>query len=183
MTKGTVVSLVLSFPIAIAREKAVPMLIYALLCVFSLLSAGIVSAGIIAEDKPPIGSIDMRRDSLNDFSLMKEEVKTALSKLSMTKEGDSLSFLTRTSIPNLKRQMDALSQKISQTLKIRKSTRETLTVSEDMQKAKGILASLEQKAGQNAKNASQTLLQELSKTLVTLEEDVQKLHGVSGKMQ
>lgn len=149
-----------------------------ILCFFSFFLPQTVPAGIVVEEKPSIGNVDTRNALLRDIHVMKEEVKTALAKLSPAKGGDNPYPLaiTKNSIPNLRNQLAALSQKIADALKGQKSDRNMLKLSEDLNKANGILAALEQNAKANMKSASQEQLHKFSDVLNNLEEDIDVLH-------
>jgi predicted nucleotidyltransferase len=131
--------------------------------------------GIIGDAGKP--RPDLKQSLLQDVGKINEEIKIAKAKLNKANEGDDLFklTLTRNSIPNLKNQMNELSQKIAEALKNQLNNKELMILSNDVKQAMSILNSLEQKAKANMKSASLELLKRLSAVVLVIQNDINKL--------
>jgi hypothetical protein len=131
--------------------------------------------GIIGDCCAP--PIDLKPCLLKNVEKINKEIKDAEAKLNKAKEGDDLFklTLTKTSIPNLKNQMNELSKKIAEALKSQRTDKTLLTLSNDVKQAMSALNNLEQKAKANTKSSSMEMLRKLSAEVRNLQNDINKL--------
>ena len=131
--------------------------------------------GIIGDTGKP--SPDVIQSFNQDIMKIKDEIKMAEAKLNKAHEGDDLFVytVTKTSIPNLKSQINELSLKITGALTSKNNDREWITLSNDMKDAKSILNILELRAKANMKGESLKLLEQFSAAIQILQNDINKL--------
>lgn len=120
---------------------------------------------------------NFKQSLLQNVGKINQEIKIAEAKLNKANEGDDLFklTLTKTSIPNLKNQINTLSQKIAKALKSRPNNKELVELSNHIKQSINILKSLEIKAKANMKAGSMKLLHQLSASALLLQNDINKL--------
>ena len=118
-----------------------------------------------------LGIEDLKKTMRGDIEDMKEEVKDAFNRLAKVQEGDDLFEIcvTRTNLPNLKRQFDSLSKKVKEAEQSFGSSKEIQTFSSDISKIGNILKAFESVAKDNLKAKSEAQLKKLSDSLVSFQ--------------
>jgi len=156
-------------------------------CVYQKLFVGIVvvaalllifhqsAKGVIGDYGKPGPAL--KHSLLGDVEKINKEIEIAEAKLRKANEGDDLFklTLTKTSLPNLRHQMNALSKKIAEALKNQNNNKELMMLSNDVTQAMKVLNSLDQKAKANRKSASLESLKKLSSVVLVLQNDINKL--------
>jgi len=131
--------------------------------------------GIIGDCCAP--PIDLKPCLLKNVEKINKEIKDAEAKLNKAKEGDDLFklTLTKTSIPNLKNQINELSKRIAEALKSQRTDKTLLMLSNDAKQATSTLNNLEQKAKANTKSGAMEMLRKLSAEVRNLQSSINKL--------
>ncbi|MEW6570214.1 MAG: hypothetical protein AB1390_03410 [Nitrospirota bacterium] len=131
--------------------------------------------GVIGDSGKP--GPDLKQSLLQEVEKINKEIKNAEAKLNKAKDGDDLFklTLTKTSVPNLKNQMNNLSKKIAEALKSQRTDKTLLMLSNDAKQATSTLNNLEQKAKANTKSGSMEMLRKLSAEVRNLQSNINKL--------
>ncbi len=117
-----------------------------------------------------------KQSLLQDVAKINEEIKMLQTKLNKAREGENLDILNVTlSAKNLKAFFNSLSAKINDAQKNQRSIGNIQKLSEGASKGIIVINSLEQKAGANMKSDSLKLSNELSKLMIGLQSEINKL--------
>jgi hypothetical protein len=127
--------------------------------------------GIIINDR-----ILLKQSLLQDVAKINEEIKIMQTKLNKAREGENLAANSiPTSTKNLKALFNSLSTKIKGAQANQKSIGNIQNLSDGSSKGIIIINGLEPKVGANLKSDSLNLLNELSKLMIGLESEINRL--------